>query len=119
MNGFVSTASLIVLAYIGKASAGGNIIMDNKLDLFFLFLNNVRNRNLFIYLCITGSDSRKNFSTQLDSAKSRLNEILCLKFKLHAENDKIKLAIEAVKYGANDYKVGYYYAEICKSMSII
>ncbi|KAI4318255.1 hypothetical protein L6164_026044 [Bauhinia variegata] len=73
----------------GKASAGDNLIIDNK-----------------------GSDSRKNFSTQLDSAKSRLDEILCLKCKLHAENDKIKQAIEAVKSGANDYKLQLEAADI-------
>ncbi|XP_061365750.1 uncharacterized protein LOC133309021 [Gastrolobium bilobum] len=60
--------------------------------------------NLQRRLVLMGSDARKNLTTELDSAKARLDEIRILKSKVLMENNKIKLAIEDVKSRENEFK---------------
>ncbi|KAK4285067.1 hypothetical protein QN277_001811 [Acacia crassicarpa] len=65
----------------GEAIADNNFIMDNM-----------------------AGDAMKGLRIQLDSAKARLDEILLLKSNLFAENNKMRQAIEDVKYRTNTYK---------------
>ncbi|KAK4285065.1 hypothetical protein QN277_001809 [Acacia crassicarpa] len=65
----------------GEATADNNFIMDNM-----------------------AGDAMEGLRIQLDSAKARLDEILLLKSNLLAENNKMRRAIEDVKYRTNTCK---------------